>query len=489
MGPTAGGDFSCDLSMVNIPRQYVVGQPVILFVYLTNHTSREIRIQDSLGHYPLFSFDIVGPAGRLLELKTTWEEGIVEGLPEQPTLGPGNTYRVMIDVARWYDLSQPGRYSLRPKWQALIEPLTDVREAKSVTIAVVPPEQAEVVKLIHNATFTTASTGSELPAQCQLVEMGEAAVPALVEWLEIVESSGGPGWNGFADMVDVLSQIGSPRARQFLTAERAHDSILKDAEYRAILLKRIEIWQGPDRFARLIEALDEKGLGGLNRKWAIFKLGVLGDTRAIRPLARIARKDKEMDIRETAKDALAHLRDPRVPMRYVNHLYSQDFKLTAAERYRVGEPVKVCCRLTAGPYGSQKLVEFSKPKAQFLPWGFPNSDPTRNYPLSLVVDCRRDGTYDEVLPPGQVRMRDGRIASDRVESHGSYVDVAGLESTRTFTLKPGKSRLYEFADLRRVFHMTEPGEYRLCIHLHNRGLSEFLFIHIDPAASGSASAP
>jgi hypothetical protein len=485
ISPATGGDFSCDLSMVNVPRQYVVGQPVILIVELTNHTSREVRIQDNLRHYPPFSLDIIGPTGRPLELKATWDYGVVEGLLKQPTFEPWHPRRVRIDAARWYDLSQPGRYSIRPKWQALLEPRTDVTESKAVTIAVVPPEQAEVVKLIHSATFVTKRVGSGLPAQCKLVEMGEAAVPALVEWLEIVEASGGPDWSNFASMVDVLSQIGSPRALEFLTPERAHGNLLNSALYRTHLLERVEIWQGENRFERLVKLLDSRGD---TRKWAIFKLGVLGDPRAIEPLDRIAAEDKDLDIRETAKDSLAHLRNPSIKVRYRFHWTSEQIELTAAESFRIGEPVKIRCKITGGEFGSRYLAEFSQPCWHCLPCGHSGPDPNGAQPFCLAVDRRHDNTYDHVRPLKQLRPSSKEKAG-KARVSNDYVDIAELGSARSFTLKPGESRLYESADLRQAFPMAEPGEYRICIAYYNYVLSNFLTIHILPAASGSASVP
>ena len=484
--PAVAGHLSCELLMYEVPNQYVVGKPVTLTVRFINHAKAVATISDSPDHYPFCSFDITGPTGKRLALRKNLDDSPPKTTPERRTIGPGRIHEARIDIADWYDLSQPGRYWIRAKWQVSPERATGVMASNIVALAVIPTEQAKVAELIRRATLPTRNGASEREAQCKLVEVGEPAVPAIVEWLELVESKGGPDWNSFADMVKVLTLIGSPRAREFLTPDHAHGARLGSEPYRAMLLKRVEIWQSEDRFAGLIEALDETRF---NLKWAIFKLGVLGDARAIGPLDRIAAEDKEMDIRETAKDALAHLRDPNVPMRYICHLRSEEFVLTAAESYRVGEPVKVRCKITGGPYGSRNLVEFSKPNWHFLPWGFAGPDSNWSPPFGLTVVRRRDRTYDNVHPVRQLRWRDERIADGHPERYEGYVDVAELGRDGTFTLKPGASRVYEYADLRQAFKMTEPGEYRICVSSSNYVLSDFLTINILPAANGSAGPP
>lgn len=336
-----------------------------------------------------------------------------------------------------------------------------------------PSSEATVGQLIRQATCITKNSVSERRAQRKLVEIGDEAVPAIVEWLKQRKAERPPSGvqNGYSMMVDVLSQIGSPEARAFILAEYGHDTRL---------LTRIEIWQSPDRFERLCETL--KGPHA-NRKWAIFKLGVLGDARSIGLLNAIAAEDKDLDIRETAKDAVAHLRDPNVPMRYVDHWPSYEMELTAAASYRVGEPIKIRCRITGGPYGGLPLVEFASPQWHFLPWG------GEAQPFCLSADRRRDRAYDKVHPIKQLRPRSlGKTSGDRSEAEG-YVDVADLGSTRIFALQPGESRVYEFADIRQAFDITEPGEYRFFISRSNYVLSEFLTIHILPTTGSPTSPP
>ncbi len=336
-----------------------------------------------------------------------------------------------------------------------------------------PLSEAPVAQLIRQATCVTKNSVSERQAQRKLVEIGDKAVPAIVEWLKQRKAERPPSGvqNGYSMLVDVLSQIASPEARAFIIAEYGHDTRL---------LTRIEIWQSPDRFERLCETLKESHP---NRKWAIFKLGVLGDARAVGVLDAIAAEDKDLDIRETAKDAMAHLRDPNVPMRYVDHWTSYEMKLTAATSYRVGEPVKIRCRITAGPYGSPPLVEFASPQWHFLPWG------GEAQPFCLSADRRRDQTYNEMHPIKQLHPRGlDRTSGDKSEDDG-YVDATDLGSTSVFALQPGESRVYEFADIRPAFDIIEPGEYRFFVSRSDYVLSEFLTIHILPTTGNPTSPP
>ncbi len=344
------------------------------------------------------------------------------------------------------------------------------------------PEQVKVAELIRRATVPTKNGASEQEARCKLVEIGEPVVPAIVEWLQREETNGGlnDGWNSYVDMVEVLSLISSPKVCKFLAPDRAHSTVLSSEAWRANLLKRVEIWQSENRFVRLSEAL---GGARFNLKWAIFKLGVLGDARAIEPLGRIATEDKELDIRETVKDALAHLRDPNIPMRYIVHSPSAEFVLTAAESYHVGEPVKVRCRITGGTYGSPDLVEFSRPNWHFLPWGLAGPDPNWSPPVGLTIHRRQDRAYNEVHSSRQLHGRKGLITGGHPGPYQGYVSVAELGRAGTFTLKPGESRVYEFADLRQAFKMVEPGDYRIHVSSDGYVLSDFLTINILPAGA------
>ncbi|MEN6335133.1 MAG: hypothetical protein ABFE01_12795 [Phycisphaerales bacterium] len=336
-----------------------------------------------------------------------------------------------------------------------------------------PSSETVMAQLIRQATCVTKNSVSERRAQRKLVEIGDEAVPAIVLWLKQRRAERPPSGvqNGYSMMVDVLSQIGSPEARAFIIAEYGHD---------ARLLTPIEIWQSPDRFERLCETL--KG-SHPNCKWAIFKLGVLGDARAVGLLEAIAAEDKDLDIRETAKDAVAHLRDPNVPVRYVDHWPSYEMELTAAASYRVGEPVKIRCRITGGPYGGPSLVEFACPQWHFLPWG------GEAQPFCLSVHRRRGQVYDKMHPIKQLRPRSLDKTSGAESETDGYVDVADLGSTSVFELQPGESRVYEFADIRPAFDITESGEYRFFVSRSDYVLSEFLTIRILPTTGNTTSPP
>jgi hypothetical protein len=341
-----------------------------------------------------------------------------------------------------------------------------------------PTDQASVTEMIHQATRITKNGATERRAQYRLVEMGDVVVPTVVKWLEQEEAQGGVhgGWASYTHLVDVLSQIGTPEVCELITPDRAHGNILRSEAYRARLLTRIEIWQSENRFERLIQVLQGSGR---DRKWAAFKLGVLEDVRAVGPLEKMALEDAVMDTRETAKDALAHLRDPNVPMRYVIHEFSEDIQLTVAEGYRVGQPVVVRCRMTGGPYGSRSLVEFSKPCYHFLPWGLAGPDPNTSQPFSLAVDHRRrERAYDRVSPIKRLRSRTASRTHTESDLSEDNMDVAELGTTSCFLLKPGESRSYEFTDICQAFTMTEPGEYRVYVSSYGLALSDTVAINI-----------
>ena len=315
---------------------------------------------------------------------------------------------------------------------------------------------------------------SERRAQLKLVEMGDKVVPTLLEWVELEELNGGPhgGWNGFYDIIGVLSQIGSKEARK-LIAQNKH---LHPEQYRMMLLKMIDIWQSEDRLEKLIKALDEPRLV---RKWAIFKLGVLGDKRAISLLERIAVEDEQADIRETAKDALAHLKDPNVPMRYIYHRRSQEIKLSSsADTYRIGEPIKINCNLIAGEYGSQTLVKFSKPAWHFLPWGFGHPDMNKSQPFIFQMQQKKKRRYNRLLPVKEFYENEERLVNSKKDPLDGYIDITELGEKSNFTLKPDESRFFMVEDINKAFKITEHGEYRVYVSSSGYVVSNTVTINI-----------
>jgi len=456
--------------------QYVIGKLVVLKVRLTNHMERDVVIRDCAQHYPFFSFEVTDPAGKQLVLGKKLSSSMTGIKPEWRTIKPGRIYDVKIDLADWYDISQVGRYTIKANWCVQAKQAPYARESNTVNIAVVPREQREIAELIYRATLITKNGMSERRAQLKLVEMGDKVVPTLLEWMELEDLNGGPhgGWNSFHDVIGVLSQIGSKEARK-LIAKNKH---LHPEQYRTMLLKRIDIWQSEDRFEKLIKALDEPRLG---RKWAIFKLGVLGDKRAISLLKRIAVEDEQADIRETAKDALSHLKDPNVPMRYIYHRRSQEIELTpSADTYRIGEPIKINCNLIAGEYGSQTLVKFSKPAWHFLPWGFGHPDMNKSQPFIFQMQQKKKRRYDRLLPVKELHENEERLVNSKKEPLDGYIDITKLGEKSNFTLKPDESRFFMVEDINKAFKITEPGEYQVYVSSFGYVVSNTISINIHP---------
>jgi hypothetical protein len=456
--PTTNEDFSCSILISR--NQYTVGERVLLKVRLTNHMESDVVIRDCAQHYPFYSFEVVDPTGRQLVLRKKLRPSMAEIKSDWRTINPGRIYDVEIDLTDWYDISQAGRYTIKANWCVRAKKSPYARESNSINIAVVPREQREIAELIYRATLHTKNGMSERNAQLKLVEMGDKVLPTLLEWVELEELNGGThgGWNSFHDVMGVLSQIGSKEARK-LIAQSKH---LHLEQYRTMLLKRIDIWQSEDRFEKLIKALDEPRLG---RKWVIFKLTILKDKRAIPVLEKIAQNDKSLDIRETAKDGLAHLKDSNIPMRYIYHRPSQDIELTlSADTYRIDEPIKINCNLIAGEYGSQTLVKFSKPAWHFLPWGFGHPNMKKSQPFIFQMQQKKKRRYDRLLPV--------------MEPLDGYIDITKLGVKSTFTLKPEESRFFMVDDINKAFKITNPGEYRVYVSSSGYVVSNTVTINI-----------
>ena len=421
---------------------------------------RDVRIRDCEQHYPFYSFEVIDPTGKTLEISKNLSRSMEEINPRSRTIRPGRISEVTIDLADWYDLSRIGKYTVKANWRAFAETAPYKRESNTIAISTMPPEQTDIAAIINRATLITANGMTERAAQLELVEMGDKVVPALLQWLEIEEFNGGlkGGWNSYRDVIRVLSKIGSKEAGEFIT----QSSRLRSSRSKERLLRRIDIWQSNDRFEKLIEVLAETSSD--NRKWAIFKLGVLGDKRAIGHLEKIAADDESMDIRETAKDILAHLRDPNVPLSYIYHRRSHRVELTPSPGgYRVGEPVSLNCKLVAGEYGSQTLVEFSKPAWHFLPWG-------NSQPFILAVDWVTEGRYDKsrrrydrLLPVKGLHENRSWHVNTGKEPLDGYISISELGDKSPCRLDPREGRYSVLEDLSKAFKMTEPGEYRIFV--------------------------
>jgi len=444
--PTTDKDLFCEVlkgRVRRIPYKYfVIGQPVNLRVRLTNHMNRDVEIRDCAQHYPFYSFEVIDPFGRKLEPSKKLSTNMAEINPQSRTIKTGRFYDVEINLSDWYNI--------------------------------IKPEQANIAGLIYSATFVTKDGRTERAALCKLVEIGDKAVPLLLECLRTLESNSDSNrFRSFPrEVVDVLSQIGSKEARDFI----AQSQQIQPEAYKARLLKRIDIWQSEDRFEKLVDALDGPAY---DRKWAIFKLGILGDKRAIGHLEKIVLENEGLDISETAKDVLSHLNDPNVPLRYIDHLPSQKVELIpAADTYRLGEPIKINCKLIAGEYGSQTLVEFSKPAWHFLPWGFNYRDINKSKPFFVrierkeVINRQRPERikprerYRKLVPAIEIPPSDvnliNTVKTDRI-SYNGYIDVDELGGKSTFKLKPNENRLFVIKYMSKAYKINESGEYRISV--------------------------
>ena len=477
--PTTDKDFFCEVlkgRVRRIPYKYfVIGQPVNLRVRLTNHMNRDVEIRDCAQHYPFYSFEVIDPSGKKLELNKKLSTSMAEINPQSRTIKTGRFYDVEINLSDWYDFSQTGFYTVKASWCVFAKRAPYKRESDTVAINIIKPEQANIAGLIYSATFVTKDGRTERAALCKLVEIGDKAVPLLLEWLRTLESNSDS--NRFRSfprgVVDVLSRIGSKEARDYIVSCKRIESKI----HRDMLLRRIDIWQGENKYEKLIEVFEDGPK--YDKKWAIFKLGVLGDKRAIAYLENIASDNKALGIRETAKDVLAHLNDPNIPLRYIDHLPSQKVELIPkADTYRLGEPIAIQCKLVAGEYGSRTLVEFSKPAWHFLPWGFNYRDINKSKPFFVrierkeVINRQRPERikprerYRKLVPaieilPSEVNLIN-TVKTDRI-SYNGYIDVDELGGKSTFKLKPKENQLFVLKDIRKAYKINESGEYRISV--------------------------
>lgn len=138
-----------------------------------------------------------------------------------------------------------------------------------------------------------------LQARTTLLNMGEAAVDALVQML---------GRNtpfGSAEAAIVLGEIGDRRAVEPLVVALQTGNMLV-AQNAAQALGEI----GDRRAVEpLIRALQTRG--GLIMLWAITSLGQLGDRRAVAPLIAVLDAVESDSLRYTVIRALGEIGDPR----------------------------------------------------------------------------------------------------------------------------------------------------------------------------------
>ena len=480
---TTDNVFSCRISTYRELRLFASKEPIKVTITLQHKLSQDLVFPNILHYQDIFSFHIEDKHGKVLSQNPASTENPTLGYK---TLAPGRIYDLTMDIAALYDLSEGEEYSIRAKWKVPVGNKIYKGQSKPINIKIIPSADKDIINLIHRATQVSCSGVSENRAVLKLVQIGPRAVPALLEWVELEKLNKEIPqernvWSYFNNVLEVLSQIGSDDARKIII-----ESQVGSDKYREALLKRIDIWQSPDRFEQLIEALDEPRLG---KKWVIFKLGVLGDNRAIPVLEEIAQDDKSLDIREMAKDALAHLKGPNIPMRYIMHKLSERIELkTTKQEYRLGGPIEIHCKLIAGKYGSHKLAEFSNPCWHFLPWGRLRADEKISEPFRLRMQTARRRRMPSTGSPGgmmggrrasrskielprgitrhgimipvkELKSKKRRFADRKEEPLEGYISLNKLKFKGGFALLPEESREYILKDLSSAFEITEPGEY------------------------------
>jgi len=66
-----------------------------------------------------------------------------EDYEEYKTMPPGTTYDVTVDLADWYDLSQPDRYTVTARWCCRMQSEPHERAAEPIVIEVIREEGAD----------------------------------------------------------------------------------------------------------------------------------------------------------------------------------------------------------------------------------------------------------------------------------------------------------------------------------------------------------
>ena len=477
---TSPQQFTCKISTSKNLRLFALNEPIEIKVIL-QHRFKQSLVFDRMLHYrDIFTFHIEDEQGRVIPTNPISGQNPPLGYN---TLEPNRLYDVTADIADLYDLSSIGRYAVRAQWRIAADNRHYQGESNVIYIKLLPARDKEIIKLIYMATLPTQRAFGQVSYKLKLVELGDKAVPVLLDWLKMQKTGDSPNdkvWWEEHTILGILSEIGSKKARRII----AHSDI-KPEQLKNVLLERIDVWQSKDRFGKLVKALGDPRLG---RKWAIFKLGVLGDKRAITVLREIAGQDAQLDIRETAKDALAHLQDPNVPMRYIMHRPSEKITLkSSSETYRLGEPIEIDCKITGGEYGSHELAGFSNPQWHFLPWGATGADANRSQPYRIRMKNKgwrkrrpagegRGTPSREAMIPGGVLIPVKELSSMRRRLKGSskeplegYIELSELKYKGGFVLQPGESRYCTLAGLNSAFKISEPGDYEIFAYASGKG--------------------
>ena len=120
-----------------------VGEPVPHTLRLTNKMSRDASVRDRPWHHPIYAFDVTGSDGNTLPLSKEFSpffSDLPEGYEEYKTMPPGTTCDVTVDLADWYDLSQPDRYTVTAHWCGFVKSEPYERTADPITIEVLRRE-------------------------------------------------------------------------------------------------------------------------------------------------------------------------------------------------------------------------------------------------------------------------------------------------------------------------------------------------------------
>jgi hypothetical protein len=406
----------------------------------------------------------------------------------------------VTDLHDWFELDKEGLYFVSAKWQFSDDNgKTYSGQTDKKIFRIISAQGKKIYELTWQALQMSAQESVGMKAShLELVSIGDSAIPYILlalqdfhnnmPWTNEVRSSPRERWS----LLEVVSQIGSNRGRKII----AEANNIDDSQ-RHSYFERIDIWQSPDRYNKLIAKLSTH-----DAKWAIYKLGILGDNRAISALEQVAKQHESLDIRETAKDALAHLKDSSVPMYYRRHDPSEKIILSSSRStYKFGEAVKLNFKLIAGPYGSRNLVSFSKPAYHFLPWGI-RSEP---YRIQLRFDIRGDSfgkemprmmpggmpgrmppmdeaamsggmpslipkkappppsvnEYGGVAPIKELQTAQRHLAGLKQEPLDGYLNTDILGTCEPLNLGPNETREYTLSDLNECFRLNTPGQYKI----------------------------
>jgi len=330
-----------------------------------------------------------------------------------------------------------------------------------------------IESLISRCLMMTKNSRTEHDAYMKLVELGDSAIPALLRRLSstTVFPPGIKGQNDMKTLIEILSEIGTEKALPFI--DKANKEAKKQlsqsrlspdrAKYLADIWathckERIQIWNYPDRLELLLAALEKPYL----RKWAIYKLGVLRDEKALIHLQKILDESDRLDTRESARDSLGHIEsNGKVPLYYKYHRASQTFKIkTAKQIFQSGEAIPLEYELVAGEYGSQTLLRFQETKGYLLSFGVAGPETSADWRGRYQLNVRMMKPYS--LPAKQIKLSKKVIEEKAVER---FQLAAGEHIT-------GK------IDISKAYHLNQPGEYRVYIRISNYVSSNEIRIQI-----------